>query len=166
MNIIEDRTDSNILCKHRKCHYLDRWPGIEAFIRSLVKSEIGEGRLLSSQGTWTPGEAPATKALWPVPITILSRDKGLMILEIFIFSFKNRLNIHFYPRKYGRIFVGGPTLNLYDTNNPKKSERSENKQIWSKRFGILRSNSLETQFVLVTYTSLIGQSTSSQIQIY
>ena len=90
------------------------------------------------------------KALWPVPIAIIVCKMGLMILEIVIFSFKNWLNVHFYPRKYGRIFVGGPTLNLYDTNNPKKSERSENKQIWSKRFGILRSNSLETKFVLVT----------------
>ena len=89
-----------------------------------------------------------------------------MITEIFIFSIENRLNIHFHPRKYGSIFLGGPTINLYDTKIPKITEISENKQIWSKRFAILRTISLETQFVLVTYTSLIGQSTFSQIQIY
>ena len=126
-NIIEDITDSNILCKHRKCHYLDRWPGIEAFIHAPLithKSELGEG-LLSSQGSWTPGEAPATKALWPVPITILGRESALVILEIINFSFKNRLNFDFYPKNYVKFFLGGWPLICITSMTPKKSERSK-----------------------------------------
>ena len=56
---------------------------------------------------------------------ILGRESALMILEIVIFSFKNRLNFDFYPQKYVKFFLGGRPLICITAMTPKKSERSK-----------------------------------------